>query len=71
LQTPRQNSFGNDFNASVRTNSSFVTRLISDKLTWFLSNQRGEASGCGTSGKSTWLKHHNALTAKPGLINQT
>jgi hypothetical protein len=70
LQTPRQNSFGNDFNTRIGSDASLITRLIANKITWFLSDQRGEAAGCGASGKSTWLEHHDALTTKPVFVDK-
>jgi len=70
LQTPRQNSFGHDFNTRIGSDASLIARLISNKLTWFLPDQRCESASSGASSESTWLKHHDALTTKPVFVDK-
>jgi hypothetical protein len=71
LQTPRQNSLGNDLNTRIGSDTSLIARLISNNLTWFLSDERRESACCGASSKSTWLEHHDALTTEPVFVDKT
>jgi hypothetical protein len=49
---------------------SFIASLISNKFTWFLSDERCESASSGASCESTWLKHHDALTTKPVFVDE-
>jgi hypothetical protein len=61
---------GNDFNARIGSDASLIARLISNKLTWFLSDERCESASSGASCESTWLEHHDALTTKPVFVDE-
>jgi hypothetical protein len=71
LQTTRENSLGENFNASIGTDASLIAGLISHGVAWLLAQDVRHALCRCTRGQATWFQHDDATTGNPRLINES
>ena len=70
LQATSEDALGHHFDARVRSDASLVARLVTHQSAGFLTDERRQTTGRGTSRQSTRLQHHDATTADPWLFDQ-
>lgn len=63
LQSPRQHSFGENFDARRRSDDAFVAGLVANGLADFFTEQLRHASRRGSRRELAWLEHDDAFVA--------